>query len=595
MSARCLFSCQGTAVFPNLSLKLKLPLILSTVLALVIVALAAAAYHEVRLASVGAASERLQRVSQQLGGLLELSFRAREAEMAVLTARPELEELLRSPDDASARRAAVDLLTESATAEAVVALDLIGADGRRVLEIGGADARPDDFRASVPSEGTVGPLVNHGGRVMYATSAPVGDPDGVSGTLFQWRAVQVDPETVSVLTDLIGVDATIVFGTPGQGWTDLIRVIDEPPLILGEAPSGVTIETYSREATGPVFAGVSRLGATPWYLVVELPEDAVLASAHAFLVRLLVVSPLALLLAALVAWMVGSRLARGVRNTAIAAEAIAAGETGHRVEVYGEDEIGRLATSFNTMAQQVEESRRALEATNASLARSNADLENFAYIASHDLREPLRMVRSYTELLAARYAGQLDEKADQYIHFASDGAQRMEGLINALLAYSRLDGGEAEPTLVDAEETLETVLGMLSPLIDETAAEITHDPLPTLLAGSDQLTHVFQNLVGNAIKFQGEGPPKVHVSSRKEGDFYVFSVKDNGIGIAPEYSSRIFEIFKRLHGMTEFSGTGIGLSICKKIVERNGGEIWVESSEGEGSTFYFSLPGERAA
>lgn len=239
--------------------------------------------------------------------------------------------------------------------------------------------------------------------------------------------------------------------------------------------------------------------------------------------------------------------------------------------------------------------RRAAEATLAGtideLRRSNDELGQFAYIASHDLQEPLRMVASYTQLLARRYVGRLDADADEFIAFAVDGATRMQRLIDDLLAYSRIGTQGVEISDVSAEDAFWRAVRNLGAAIDEQAAQITHDPLPTVLADETQLVQLFQNLLGNAIKYRGLGTPEVHVSASPSegGEVWTFAVRDNGLGIDPAYFERIFGMFQRLHGRDAFSGTGIGLAICRKIVERHGGTISVDSSPGQGSTFRFTL------
>ena len=225
------------------------------------------------------------------------------------------------------------------------------------------------------------------------------------------------------------------------------------------------------------------------------------------------------------------------------------------------------------------------------LKRSNDELQQFAYVSSHDLQEPLRMVSSYTQLLAKRYKGRLDSDADEFIAFAVDGCNRMQGLIQDLLAYSRAGTSERELRKVPSENALQKALTNLRIMIKQSGAVVTHDALPTVRADETQLTQVFQNLVGNAIKYRRAEDPRVHVSAaRNDGNEWTFSVGDNGLGIDPQYFERIFILFQRLHGRDEFEGTGIGLSICKKIVERQGGKIWVESQPEKGSTFYFALP-----
>jgi PAS domain S-box-containing protein len=241
----------------------------------------------------------------------------------------------------------------------------------------------------------------------------------------------------------------------------------------------------------------------------------------------------------------------------------------------------------STARKQAEE---ALIQRTRELERSNAELQQFAYVASHDLQEPLRVVANFTQLLAERYASQLDDDAREFIAFAVGGAVRMQQLIQDLLAYSRVgtQGRVLEP--VDCNEALGRAVSNLRISVAENGALVSHDELPVIQADATQLVQLFQNLIGNGIKFRGANPPRVHISAVRKGDDWIFSVRDNGIGIEPQYAERIFALFQRLHRPEEFSGTGIGLTICKKIVERHGGKIRVESEPGHGSTFLFSIP-----
>jgi light-regulated signal transduction histidine kinase (bacteriophytochrome) len=243
---------------------------------------------------------------------------------------------------------------------------------------------------------------------------------------------------------------------------------------------------------------------------------------------------------------------------------------------------------------ELEVANQQLQQLNQELTRSNHELQQFAYIASHDLREPLRMVTSFTQLLGKRYSGQLDAEADQIINFAIDGAERMEVLIDGLLTYCRL-GSQAETfRSVNCEEILDQVLSNLQLAIAETDTLISRIPLPTVIGDASQLIQLFQNLIANGIKYRGEAAPIIEIGAREQEQNWLFWVKDNGIGIDPQYGDRIFQIFQRLHTKQEYPGTGIGLAICHKIIEHHDGRIWVESNLEQGATFYFTLRNKKA-
>ncbi|MDQ7839299.1 MAG: PAS domain S-box protein [Thermodesulfobacteriota bacterium] len=262
------------------------------------------------------------------------------------------------------------------------------------------------------------------------------------------------------------------------------------------------------------------------------------------------------------------------------------------------DAEGQIKGSFGVITDITDRKKaeEALQQAMAELKRSNDELQQFASVASHDLQEPLRMISSYLQLIERRYKGKLDEDADEFIAFAVDGATRLQDMINGLLAYARVGtrGKPFEP--IASEAVLEQALLNLQVAIEESGAAVTHDPLPTIVGDAAQLDRVFQNLISNAIKFHGEEPLHIHISAKLMGNEWVFSARDNGLGIDPQYQDRIFGIFQHLHAREEYPGIGIGLAICKRIVERHGGRIWVEAEAGGGSTFYFTIPirrGER--
>ncbi len=285
-------------------------------------------------------------------------------------------------------------------------------------------------------------------------------------------------------------------------------------------------------------------------------------------------------------------LVSGALGDVTAVECIKQGATDYVLK----DSLTRLPISVRRALQEKclrEESRRAQEtlAKKAEeLARSNQDLEQFAYVASHDLQEPLRMVASYTQLLGERYCGKLDANADKYIGYAVEGALRMQTLVQDLLAFSRAGRAGQEMQPIDCNAVVAGAVRNLQAAIGESGTVLLHDPLPPVQGNATQLQQVFQNLIGNAIKFRGSDAPVIHIETEARGNDWLFSVRDNGIGIAPEHAGTIFTVFKRLHTRTEYPGNGIGLAICKRIVEQHGGRIWAEGQAGPGTAFRFTLP-----
>ncbi len=341
-------------------------------------------------------------------------------------------------------------------------------------------------------------------------------------------------------------------------------------------------------------------------VIAEQPVSSALELANKNLGVMVSVICAALVCSVIFALLTTRRIIRPIETLSTSALAISGGDFSQQVEVTSQDEVGQLASAFNQMVsglrttttsidnlnKEITERKRAEEALQkavAELERSNAELERFAYIASHDLQEPLRMVASYTQLLEKRYKDRLDADANDFIGYAVDGAKRMQQLINDLLTYSRVGtrGKPLEPA--DCMTVFEAAVANLDVAIRESGAEVTSDPLPTVMADEGQLVQLFQNLIDNAVKFHGEEPPRVHVSAEQSGDEWVFSVRDNGIGIDSQYLDQAFKVFQRLHG-GKYRGTGIGLSIAKKIVERHGGRIWLESQPDKGTIVHFTIP-----
>jgi signal transduction histidine kinase len=428
--------------------------------------------------------------------------------------------------------------------------------------------------------------------------------DGADGVLKGTLAASVDPWRLGEL------GMAVERGREGR-----IRLFDSRDALAYERPRGpissggriVIIHDSllrkvraGQEAKGIIdsdVAGGGRLIAarvpvrgTGWVAGAARPESEAMSPILRTLNLVLTVSVATLLASLGAALLISRRIALTVRRLGNHAVAVGNGDLRRRVSGSGVIELRDLASALNAMTQELQDRTEAMEKTAQELERSNRDLAQYAAIAAHDLQEPLRVVAGFLQILERKYKGKLDPEADRYIAFAVDGAVRMKALINDLLAYSRVETRGKPFAMTDCASPLSEAIKNLSETITATGARVTCTAMPVLSVDSAQLTQLFQNLIGNAIKFHGASPPEVEVSARDTGEAWEFTVRDNGIGIETQYFDKIFVIFQRLHSRDEYPGTGVGLAICKKVVERHGGRIWVESEMSKGSAFYFTIP-----
>ncbi|TYB62645.1 HAMP domain-containing protein [Nonomuraea sp. PA05] len=323
------------------------------------------------------------------------------------------------------------------------------------------------------------------------------------------------------------------------------------------------------------------------------PRPEVAAQLDRLNVALIVVFALLLALGVTLASVVRYAVLKPIDQLTAQVRTVAGGDFDHDLHVDRPAELAELSSHIDSMRARIVTAWRVATDQAEELRRSNGELEQFAYVASHDLQEPLRKVASFTQMLEQRYGPQLDERARQYIHFAVDGAKRMQLLINDLLDFSRVGRVTGEKSELDSGATLDAALDNLSATIEDSGATVTRDELPRVHGNELQLTQLFQNLIENAVKFRSEEPPRVHIGVRRDGDLWEFSCADNGIGVEPKYADRIFLIFQRLHPRDVYPGTGIGLALCRKIVEYHGGQLWLDGdsgSGGHGATFRWTLP-----
>lgn len=399
----------------------------------------------------------------------------------------------------------------------------------------------------------------------------------------------------------------------GKNWIG--QSVTNHPIVMKQIQQGGEVQgTYiGLDGLKRLYAStpLTRTGGVPdAHVFVGIPVQTAYAAAHRSMFLSFVFLGIVSTLALAAAWSGGDLFVlRQINGIVTAARQMREGNLSARSKVdYSPGELGQLARSFDEMATTIEKQMQDMRLTQAELKalneelearvlertldlkRSNEDLEQFAYVASHDLQEPLRMVSSYIQLLRQRHGDKLDPNAQEYLTFALDGATRMQQLIVDLLAYSRIGRQGKQFADVDLNQVLDRALANLKVVIEESGAEILRAPLPKIHGDLTLLTQVFQNLLGNALKFRGEARPAIEITVSPQGREWQFAISDNGIGIAPQDFERVFVVFQRLHNRNTYPGTGIGLSVVKKIIERHGGRIWVESALGKGTTFHFTLP-----
>lgn len=584
----------------GLSIEYKLPLFIFALILTVTAAYSWAAYRSVRLSALTAARDRLGSVTDQLSGMLQLSTKQLLDSLHASKSNEAIRRFLLTQASATRSAAVVALAQLGPQRAQVVSTELWNDRRERLLSVSNDSVRvagtlnPENVRwASGVDSGAVGRLQMLGDSLVYPVSEPVTAQGELRGWVVQWRRVTTSPRGREQAVRLIGSNAGLFIGNDlGDVWTDLLHVVPKPSVDVRRAHDFVT---YDRPGAGTVLARARPIAGTSWVVLVEFPFASILAPVRLFLRRLALFMGVLMVLALGAAWLVGRRIARPLRELTAATAAIAAGDYSQPVHVSGRDEVGSLATSFNTMLGRVRDSRHALEeqvhSRTMELQERNEELEGFGYSISHDLRAPLRAMQGFSQALLEDSGDRLDPMGREYAERIVAGARRMDQLIQDLLAYSRVSRAELRLSAVPLGPLARRVLADLEePLRARQAGVRVDDPLPMVLGHPATLSQVLTNLLGNAVKFvPAERTPALRVCAETGNGRIRVWVEDNGIGIAAEHQDRIFRVFERLHGEEDYPGTGIGLAIVRKAVERMGGRVGVESAPGQGSRFWVEL------
>jgi signal transduction histidine kinase len=579
----------------NWSIERKLPLFVTILLVAVAIAQLTIGYGKVRQASRALVDKRLPLATHVLADLFQIP--TQRARLTALAKDPAIAAFLRTRDPADRARALSALQRITVDTSSNASLELRDFGGKLLLRTGKFTVADSVYVSPRSDSATYGPFMRQDTTLFIAVTMAVGagPAERGGGIVQQVARVQMNARTPKALTGLAGGDIVLLVGNAaGDPWTDFGTIVPAPPKTVLTSTAPVRYEQGGEMKR----AAAAAVPGTPWMVVAQMPSRLIAVPARDYLKSMAPIAVLIVIAGALFAWWGSRRLTKPLVHITGAAEAITLGDLGQRVSVQRDDELGRLARSFNLMAEQVSRSQHDLEAQVAqrtqALEGTNAELESFSYSVSHDLRAPLRAIHGFARILLEDHQAKLDPEAQRLLGVIDQNTRRMGQLIDDLLAFSRLSRKELASARVDMTEMANVVADELRRAEPERNGQLEVKIGTLLPAQGDRavLRQVFSNLLQNAMKFTRAQPnARIEVGSRPDGKETVYFVKDNGAGFDPRYTDKLFGVFQRLHSNEEFEGTGVGLAIVKRIVQRHGGRVWAEGKVNEGATFYFTLPG----
>jgi signal transduction histidine kinase len=582
------------------SIAVKLPLAFALVLLVLGSAMAIVSYLEVRNTVVGIASGRLQQAATQMATVLGASGRQRIAAMQKFMQLPEVREYLRTRNPAIGAALEPVVKAHLGTAFQIGDVELWDPSGAKVFAMGAPFAPPagealtrylEDLQGTAAS---IGRLRLEGDLLAYPVGGRLDENGQTLGYVVERRRISnpsQTQQTVGLLSGLIGSEAAIVVGNDdGSAWTDLTKPVIGVPITQASVDR---LLDYQRAGTPNVFAWARAIDATPWLVAIEFPRDVVLAPADRLVRRASAIALGLLLIAAAIGWALSHRLITPLRHVTETAEAVATMRHVAPIKTDRRDEIGRLADAFNTMTRRVEQAREQLEqrveARTAELSAVNRELESFSYSVSHDLRAPLRAIVGFVQILEEDHGASFNAEARRSLERVKANATRMGQLIDDLLSFARI--GRVPLTLqrIDLNHLARSVADEALATADR-PIELVIEPLPPCLGEPVLLKQVFTNLLSNAVKFTARAErPAITIGTITNTET-IYYVRDNGAGFDERFAEKLFGVFQRLHRTVEFEGTGVGLAIVQRIINRHGGRVWAEGKVNEGATFYFTLP-----
>jgi signal transduction histidine kinase len=585
--------------FNNLSIRQQLPLLICLLLLSLILTFGAISYFGIRKATLGIGQERLRSLTGELTSL----FGQNAKSMLALT-QASANQVTVSGTKAVFQKIMQDTLTPrvelvdtsgnvlSAQTRTKPNLFMVGQDRKDLIASQGRSIIAPEITAKHPDSNFVGKFYRLGDSLYYPIIATVTSDRKITGFLVRWRVVQASPKSVTQLSQLLGANALLHFGnSDGSIWTDMAKSVPPPPFDIHTVKD---IVTYDQPGLGKAMASTLPVPGTKWIILVALSQSAVLEAADRLLYWMIGFGALLVGVGMLVAWQISRNFTRRLDRLSHATTALASGDYSSPVPVDRHDELGKLASDFNSMALLVARAHQSLEqqvqARTRELEAANRELESFSYSVSHDLRAPLRAVSGYAIMLKEDYEDSFDAEAKRITGNIISNVKMMGRLIDDLIAFSRLGKREVARRNVDMKALAEACTSELLNGWPEEKFNLVVSDLPGCFGDEDLLKQVWLNLIGNALKYSSRtDTPLVEIGHTGNGIGTIWFVRDNGAGFDMKYADKLFKVFQRLHSQEEFEGTGIGLALVRRIIEKHKGRIWAESAPGSGAVFYFTL------
>ncbi len=585
--------------FSSLSIQHRLPLLICTLLLVVIIAVSWASYIGMRKSALEVGRQRLLTLTEQLSNMFQQSGRQLKAAMQTAAANASVKDFLQ-PTGKSSRDSVLVQFKKLRTDTTVMIQQLLNIDGVSLLNDGKAGVESTvDIRSELqaalasPEYLNIGKFYSSGDSMYYPVIVGIMNAAKKPlGYIVQWRKISTSRQSLEQVTKLLGTGGQLYVGNNDGGfWTNLLEPVTLPAFQQSADPN---IITYTRNGE-KMYASAKRIPTTSWQVLVEFPRTNIVEAANHMLYWILSSGIALLLLSMLVAWMMSRNITRPLKQLTTAASAIAAGNLSTKVNVDRADELGKLARAFNAMSVQIQHAHGDLEKKvrerTAQLLAVNKELEAFSYSVSHDLRVPLRAVSGYAVMLKEDYGREMDPEANRIMDAIVNNANMMGQLIDDLIAFSKIGRKEVAHALIDMNQLAESCVQEIQENNGSKKYDLTIDPLPSCEGDRSMMKQVWLNLISNAIKYSSkENTPRIRIGYKEDAYGHIYFIKDNGVGFDMQYAHKLFGVFQRLHSPEAFEGTGVGLALAKRIINKHSGDIWAESAPGKGATFYISIP-----